>query len=181
MSTSVPATPLGATSMRIAIYAGSFDPVTAGHLDIMRRALALADRLVVGVAVNAQKQPLFTMEERAALIRDALGDLAAGPAARVEVQAFQGLLVDFARRVGATLSVRGLRSVADYEYEAQMVHMNRHVAPEIETVFLVPAAGVSFVSSTLVREVARLGGSVTGVVPPNVEAALVARFAERAG
>lgn len=170
--------------MRTAIYAGSFDPVTAGHLDIMRRALTVADRLVVGVAVNSSKQPLFSLDERAALIRDALGADAAvpergaadGAAPRVEVRAFTGLLVEFARQVGATISVRGLRSVADYEYEAQMVHMNRHVAPDVESVFLVPSASVSFVASSLVREVARLGGSVAGLVPPNVEAALRARY-----
>lgn len=163
--------------MRTALYAGSFDPVTLGHVDIMRRALALADRLVVAVAVNASKQPLFALEERAALVREALGEVAAGPAPRVEVRHFQGLLVEFARSVGATLSVRGLRTVADFEYEHQMALMNRHVAPDVETVFLAPSAPTAFVSSSLVREVARLGGSVAGLVPPNVEAALAARFA----
>jgi pantetheine-phosphate adenylyltransferase len=163
--------------MRTALYAGSFDPVTLGHLDIMQRALRLADRLVVAVAVNASKQPIFSLEERAALIRDALGAEATGPEARVEVRHFQGLLVEFARAVGATVSVRGLRTVADFEYEYQMALMNRHVAPDVETLFLAPSAGTAFVSSTLVREVARLGGPVAGLVPPNVEAALAARFA----
>lgn len=169
-----------APPLRTAIYAGSFDPITRGHADIVRRALALADRVVVAVAVNSTKQPLFSMEERAALIEGALADLVAARAPdggpRVVVRHFQGLLVAFAREVGATLNVRGLRAVADYEYEAQMAHMNRHVAPELETVFLVPDAGVQFVSSTLVREVSRLGGSVAGLVTPNVEAALRARF-----
>ena len=170
-----------ARASRVALYVGSFDPVTNGHVDIVRRALAIADRLVVAVAVNSTKQPLFAMEERAALITDAVGALATERAAdgepRVVVRHFQGLLVDFAHAVGATINVRGLRAVADYEYEAQMAHMNRHVRPEVETVFLVPAAEVSFISSTLVREVARLGGSVHGLVPPAVEAALQARFA----
>jgi len=165
---------------RIAVYAGSFDPMTNGHVDIVRRALAVADRVVVAVAVNSTKQPLFPMEERAALAERSLADLAEMPAPdggpRVVVRHFQGLLVEFAREVGATLNVRGLRAVADYEYEAQMAHMNRHVRPELETVLLVPAAGVGFISSTLVREVARLGGSVTGLVPAPVEAALRARF-----
>lgn len=166
--------------VRTAVYAGSFDPVTNGHVDIVHRALAVADRVVVAVAVNATKQPLFTMAERAALLEGSLGDLIAGRAPdggpRVVVRHFQGLLVEFAREVGATLNVRGLRGVADYEYETQMAHMNRHVRPELETVFLVPAAGVSFVSSSLVREVARLGGRVEGLVPGPVEAALRARF-----
>jgi pantetheine-phosphate adenylyltransferase len=162
--------------MRTAIYAGSFDPVTLGHLDLMRRTLAFADRLVVGVAVNSTKQPAFTLEERAALIRDALGEDAAGDAPRVEVRHFQGLLVDFARDVGATLSVRGLRAVADFEYEFQMALMNRHLAPALETLFLVPSVTTTFISSSLVREVARLGGSVDALVPPVVAEALRRRF-----
>jgi pantetheine-phosphate adenylyltransferase len=169
------------SGVRVAVYAGSFDPVTNGHVDIVRRALAVADRVVVAVAVNSTKQPLFTMDERAELLEASLADLAARRAAdggpRVVVRHFQGLLVEFAREVGATLNVRGLRAVADYEYEAQMAHMNRHVRPELETVLLVPAAGVAFVSSSLVREVARLGGRVDGLVPAPVEAALRARFA----
>ena len=162
---------------RVAIFAGSFDPVTHGHLDLMRRALGIADRLVVGVAVNATKQPLFTLEERSSLIREALGAPATGARPRVEVRSFQGLLVDFARQVGATVSIRGLRTVSDFDYEFQMALMNRHLAPDVETVFLAPSAGTTFLSSSLVREVARLGGTVHGLVPPNVEAALLARFA----
>jgi pantetheine-phosphate adenylyltransferase len=162
--------------MRTAIYAGSFDPVTLGHLDLMRRSLEFVDRLVVGVAVNSSKQPAFALEERAAMIRDALGELALGAGARVEVRHFEGLLVDFARDAGATLSVRGLRAVADFEYEFQMALMNRHLAPALETVFLVPSVDTTFISSSLVREVARLGGTVDALVPPGVAAALRRRF-----
>ncbi|MDF1502191.1 pantetheine-phosphate adenylyltransferase [Roseisolibacter sp. H3M3-2] len=162
--------------MRTAIYAGSFDPVTLGHLDLMRRSLEFVDRLVVGVAVNSTKTPMFTLEERASLIRASLGELATGDAPRVEVRHFQGLLVDFARDAGATLSVRGLRAVADFEYEFQMALMNRHLAPTFETLFLVPSVETTFISSTLVREVARLGGTVDALVPPPVAAALRARF-----
>ena len=162
--------------MRTAIYAGSFDPVTLGHLDLMRRSLEFVDRLVIGVAVNSTKQPAFTLDERAAMVREALGDVATGAAPRVEVRHFQGLLVDFARDVGATLSIRGLRAVADFEYEFQMALMNRHLAPTLETVFLVPSVDTTFISSSLVREVSRLGGNVEALVPPNVAAALRARF-----
>lgn len=162
--------------MRTAIYAGSFDPVTLGHLDLMRRSLEFVDRLVIGVAVNASKQPAFSLDERAGMIREAMGEDATGPAPRVEVRHFQGLLVDFAREVGATLSIRGLRAVADFEYEFQMALMNRHLAPTLETVFLVPSVDTTFISSSLVREVARLGGSVDALVPPVVAAALRTRF-----
>ena len=162
--------------MRTAIYAGSFDPVTNGHVDLMRRSLEFVDRLVIAVAVNSTKTPVFTLEERAALVGDALGEHARGERPRVEVRHFQGLLVDFAREVGATLSVRGLRAVADFEYEFQMALMNRHLAPTLETIFLVPSVDTTFISSSLVREVARLGGDVEALVPPNVAAALRARF-----
>lgn len=157
--------------MRTAVFAGSFDPVTLGHVDLARRALAFADRLVVAVAVNATKQPLFTLDERAAMLREAVGD-----EPRVEVRGLEGLLVAFAREVGATLLVRGLRTGGDFDYEAGMAQMNRHVAPGIDTVFLAPSPAVGFVSSTLVREVARLGGAVDGLVPPHVAHALARRF-----
>ncbi len=160
---------------RVAVFAGSFDPVTAGHVDLALRALALADRLVVAVAVNASKQPLFPLAEREALARDALLD-AGAPAERLEVRRLDGLLVRFAQEAGATLLVRGLRGGGDFDYEAQMAQMNRHVAPALDTVFLAPSPAVGFVSSTLVREVSRLGGDVGALVPPNVAAALARRF-----
>ncbi|MGZ8376537.1 MAG: pantetheine-phosphate adenylyltransferase [Gemmatirosa sp.] len=162
--------------MRTAIYAGSFDPITLGHLDLMKRSLHFVDRLVIGVAVNSSKQPAFSLEERATMVADALGDDARGASPRVEVRHFEGLLVDFARGVGATLSIRGLRAVSDFEYEFQMALMNRHLAPTLETLFLVPSVDTTFISSSLVREVARLGGVVDALVPPNVAAALRARF-----
>ncbi|HEV2748914.1 MAG TPA: pantetheine-phosphate adenylyltransferase [Gemmatimonadales bacterium] len=150
----------------IAVYPGSFDPVTRGHEDLIRRARRLADRLVVAVAVNPAKQPLFTLDERVALIRQVVEDPA------IEVRAFDGLLVEFARATGATLIVRGLRAISDFEYEFQMALMNRNLAPGIETVFLVPAFDLTYLSSSLVREVARFGGDVSSLVHPAVQQAL---------
>jgi pantetheine-phosphate adenylyltransferase len=156
---------------RTAIYAGSFDPITRGHEDLMHRSLEFVDRLVVAVATNAAKQPLFTVEERVGFIRDvANGD------PRIVVRAFDGLLVDFAREVGARLSIRGLRAVSDFEYEFQMALMNRHLAPELETVFMVPSLETTYISSSLVRQVARFGGDIDGLVHPGVVAALAAKF-----
>jgi len=150
----------------IAVYPGSFDPVTRGHEDLIRRALRFADRLIVAVAVNPGKQPLFTLDERVALIRRVVDDPA------VEVRSFDGLLAEFARVAGATLIVRGLRAISDFEYEFQMALMNRNLAPGIETVFLVPAFDLTYLSSSLVREVARFGGDVSSLVHPAVQQAL---------
>jgi pantetheine-phosphate adenylyltransferase len=156
---------------RIALYAGSFDPITRGHEDLVRRSLGFVDQLIVAVAINVAKQPLFTIEERKQFIREALDD-----DKRVVVREFEGLLVDFARRVGATITIRGLRAVSDFEYEYQMALMNRHLHPELETLFMVPSIDLTFVSSSLVREVARFGGDTSDLVHPAVEAALRARF-----
>jgi pantetheine-phosphate adenylyltransferase len=153
--------------MRIAVYAGSFDPITRGHEDLIRRSLAFVDQIVVAVATNISKQPLFTLEERVAFVRAAVGD---DP--RIDVKQFNGLLVDFARAVGANLIIRGLRAVADFEYEFQMALMNRHLAPGLETVFMVPSLDTTYISSSLVREVARFGGDVSGLVHPVIAAAL---------
>ncbi len=155
---------------RIAVYPGSFDPITHGHEDLIRRSLAFADRVIVAVAVNVAKQVLFTLDERVALIREAVRHPA------VEVQSFDGLLVGFAREVGATLIVRGLRAVSDFEYEFQMALMNRTLAPGLETVFLVPAFDLTYLSSSLVREVARFGGDVSQLVHPAVQQALRRKF-----
>ena len=155
---------------RIAVYPGSFDPITHGHEDLIRRSLAFADRVIVAVAVNVAKQVLFTLDERVALIREAVRHPA------VEVQSFDGLLVGFAREVGATLIVRGLRAVSDFEYEFQMALMNRTLAPGLETVFLVPAFDLTYLSSSLVREVARFGGDVSQLVDPTVQKALKRKF-----
>jgi pantetheine-phosphate adenylyltransferase len=153
--------------MRTAVYAGSFDPITRGHEDLIRRSLAFVDRIVVAVATNMSKQPLFTLEERVAFVRTA-----AGNDPRIDVQQFNGLLVDFARAVGANLIIRGLRAVADFEYEFQMALMNRHLAPGLETVFMVPSLDTTYISSSLVREVARFHGDVSGLVHPVIAEAL---------
>jgi pantetheine-phosphate adenylyltransferase len=156
---------------RIAVYPGSFDPPTKGHEDLVRRSLALADRVIVAVAVNVAKQPLFTVEERLAMLRETVGE---DP--RVSFESFQGLLAEFAKRVGATTIVRGLRAVSDFEYEFQMALMNRQLHPSLETVFLVPAVDLTYLSSSLVREVARFGGDVGALVHPVVAKALARRF-----
>lgn len=156
---------------RIAIYPGSFDPPTRGHEDLARRALALCDRLIVAVAINPGKQPLFSVEERLRLLQVALGD---DP--RIEFASFSGLLADFAREREATMAVRGLRAVSDFEYEFQMALMNRRLNPGLETVFLVPAVDLTYLSSSLVREAARFGGNLDGLVHPAVARALAERF-----
>ena len=156
---------------RIALYPGSFDPPTRGHEDLIRRSLLLADRVIVAVAVNAAKQPLFNPEERLEMLRQAIGD-----DHRIEFESFEGLVADYARKVGAGILVRGLRAVGDFEYEFQMALMNRQLNPGLETVFLVPGQGLSYISSSLVREVARYGGDVSALVHPGVADALKRRF-----
>ena len=155
---------------RIAVYPGSFDPITKGHEDLIHRSLEFVDQLIVAVAVNVSKQPLFSLDERVALIRAAVSDT------RVDVQSFEGLLAEFAKTVGASVIVRGLRAVSDFEYEFQMALMNRNLAPKIETVFLVPAFDLTYLSSSLVREVARFGGDVSPLVHPAVQKALKRKF-----
>lgn len=156
---------------RTAIYPGSFDPPTRGHEDLVQRSLALADKVVVAVARNGAKQPMFTVEERIDLLRMVLGD---DP--RIEVRAFDGLLVKAARDVGAQMVIRGLRAVSDFDYEFQMALMNRQLDHELETVFLVPDLELTFLSSSLVREVSRFGGDVSALVHPRVDALLRERF-----
>jgi pantetheine-phosphate adenylyltransferase len=157
---------------RIAIYPGSFDPLTKGHEDVIRRSLTLADQVIVAVAVNPSKQPLFPVEERLVMLRAAVGD---DP--RIAFESFDGLLAEFAKRAGASIVVRGLRAVSDFEYETQMALMNRQLHPSLETVFLVPAVDLTYLSSSLVREVARYGGDVSALVHPAVAAALARRYA----
>ncbi len=157
---------------RIALYPGSFDPPTKGHEDLIRRAARLADRVVVAIAVNPSKQPLFSVAERLELLRHTVGDQP-----EVEFTHFEGLLADYARQIGANFLVRGLRAVGDFEYEFQMALMNRQLWSGLETVFMVPASGLTYVSASLVREVARFGGDVTALVHPAVAAALAKRFA----
>ena len=157
---------------RTAIYPGSFDPPTRGHEDLIRRSLRLADRVIVAIATNSAKQPLFSIEERLEMLRATVPD-----ESRVTFEAFDGLLAEFAGRVGASMIVRGLRAVSDFEYEFQMALMNRQLHPALETVFLVPAVDLTYLSSSLVREGARYGGDVGALVPPAVAEALTARFA----
>jgi pantetheine-phosphate adenylyltransferase len=157
-----------------AVYPGTFDPITNGHLDILERALALFDRVIVVIAVNQRKQTLFTMEERMGFIRDAMTEL--GHDGRLEYTSSAGLLVELAREKGATVIVRGLRALADFEYEFQFAHMNRRLAPGIDSVFLMTDERNHYVSSSLVKEVASLGGDVTGLVPPQVHRALTEKF-----
>ena len=156
---------------RVIVYPGTFDPVTGGHEDLVRRALKLCDEVVVAVADNVPKSPCFSLDERVELLHLVLADLPG-----VRVQPFTGLLVDFVRSVGARLVLRGLRALSDFEYEFQLAGMNRRLDPEMETVFLTPAEQYMFVSASMVREIARLHGDVKPFVHPGVAARLAARF-----
>jgi pantetheine-phosphate adenylyltransferase len=151
----------------IAIYPGSFDPLTSGHVDIIRRGSHVFERIVVGILLNLDKSPLFTVAERVDIAREVFAGYS-----NVEVDTFAGLLVEYARRKGASVIVRGLRAISDFEYEMQMALMNRHLNPNVETVFMMPAEPYTYVSSRLVKEVVALGGSVHGLVPEVVEARL---------
>ncbi|MCU0802620.1 MAG: pantetheine-phosphate adenylyltransferase [Rhodobacteraceae bacterium] len=161
--------------MRIGLYPGTFDPITLGHTDIIQRAMALVDRLVIGVAINRDKGPLFSLEERVAMVQTECAAIVARTGGEIVVHPFENLLIDCAKDVGASVIVRGLRAVADFEYEFQMVGMNRALDASIETVFMMADARRQAIASKLVKEIARLGGEVTKFVPPAVEAALKAR------
>ena len=154
------------------VYPGTFDPVTNGHIDLIERAAKLFEKVVVAVATSEKKAPLFDLEKRVALAQECLGHV---PAA--EVVPFHGLLIDFVASQGSHCVLRGLRAVADFEYEFQLANMNRAMQPEFESVFLTPSAELSYISSSLVREIAGLGGDVSGFVPPPVVVALSERFA----
>lgn len=159
-------------SHSIAVYPGTFDPITNGHLDVLTRALGIFQHVIVTIAPNIRKNPLFSTDERMQFIRDALPE----HASRLEFAVFEGLLVDFCRSRNARVIVRGLRALADFEYEFQFAHMNRRLAPGVDTVFFMTDERNHYVSSSLVKEVASLGGDVTGLVPPSVLAALRARY-----
>jgi len=150
-----------------AIYPGTFDPITNGHTDLAQRACQLFDTLIIGIASNTKKQPLFSLDDRVAMAKQVLADLP-----NVKVMGFEGLLVDFAHQQNAKVILRGLRAVSDFEYEFQLASMNRNLAPDVESVFLTPAEQHSFISSTLVKEIAALGGDVSGFVHPLVKSKL---------
>jgi pantetheine-phosphate adenylyltransferase len=154
-----------------ALYAGTFDPVTYGHVDVVRRAAALFDKVIVGVSVNPRKTPLFSQQERVEMLREACGQFP-----NVEVAVVPGLVVEFARQVGAAVIVRGLRAVSDFEFELQMASTNRALAPEVETVFFTPAPQFHYLSASIVAEIAQFGGDVNEFVPPTVARKLKERF-----
>ncbi|CAG4971237.1 MAG: pantetheine-phosphate adenylyltransferase [Lysobacter sp.] len=158
-------------SKRIAVYPGTFDPITNGHIDLVDRAAQLFDRLIIGVAESPAKRPALPLELRVELAREAVGHHP-----HVEVRGFDSLLAHFVSDVGAGVLMRGLRAVSDFEYEFQLASMNRHLIPEVETLFLTPAEQYGFISSSLVREISRLGGDVSGFVPPAVADALQAQW-----
>lgn len=155
----------------VAIYPGTFDPITNGHVDLVERGARMFDRLIIAVAANPAKQPLFCLEERVALARSVLAHVE-----HIEIRGFDSLLVNFAQSAGAHVIVRGLRAVSDFEYEFQLASMNRRLRAEIETIFLAPAEQYAFISSSLVREVAKLGGDISAFVHPQVQAALNEKF-----
>lgn len=165
------------TQPRIGIYPGTFDPITNGHADIIRRAIRIVDRLVVGVARNDGKGPLFATDERVEIVRDEVAHLENGDTERIEVRAFDTLLMHFAKSVGASVIVRGLRAVSDFEYEFQMTGMNARLNPDIETVFLMASDRFQFITSRLVKEIGALGGDVSHFVSPRVAARLLDRYA----
>ena len=162
---------------RIGIYPGTFDPITNGHADIIRRAVRIVDRLVIGVARNDGKGPLFATDERVEIVRDEVAHLENGDAERIEVRAFDTLLVNFAQSVGANVVLRGLRAVSDFEYEFQMAGMNARLNPNVETVFLMASDRYQFISSRFVKEIGALGGDITHFVSPRVATRLLERFA----
>jgi pantetheine-phosphate adenylyltransferase len=164
--------------MRIGLYPGTFDPITLGHVDIIQRAMALVDRLVIGVAINRDKGPAFSLEERVAMVEAECAGIVAKTGGEILVHPFENLLIDCANDVGATVIVRGLRAVADFEYEFQMVGMNRAMDATIETVFLMADARRQAIASKLVKEIARLGGDVSKFVPAAVNSALIELYSK---
>jgi len=167
----MPSQPISPARSRIAVYPGSFDPITNGHIDLVSRASPLFDRVVVGIAESTTKNPSFSLDDRISLARLALAGMI-----NVEVRGFSSLLAAFVKETGAGVILRGLRAVSDFEYEFQLASMNRHLIPQAETLFLTPAEQYSFISSSLVREIARLGGDVSGFVHPAVQQALRQRW-----
>lgn len=157
--------------MRIAIYPGTFDPITYGHIDIAERAVTLFDKVVITIAVNSSKKPLFSIDERKKMIMESVSYLS-----NIEVDAFEGLLMDYAKTKKAAAVIRGLRAISDFEYELQMALMNRKLAKDVVTVFLMPNVNYTYLNSTIVKEVASFGGDISGLVPPGVERRLREKF-----
>lgn len=157
--------------MKVAIYPGSFDPITNGHLDIIERASKMCDSLIVSIIYNPNKQPLFTLEERVELVKEVVKQYS-----NVSVESFSGLLIDYAKQKEATAIVKGLRAISDFEYEFQMALMNQKLCPDVETVFLMTSSEYSFLSSSLIKEVAKFGGSIKGLVPEIVLKEITRRF-----
>jgi pantetheine-phosphate adenylyltransferase len=169
---------IGAMKERIGIYPGTFDPITHGHRDIIRRALRVVDRLVIGVAQDTHKNPILNVKRRSELVKLEIGTMAKGDAGRISVKPFSGLLVDFAHDEKATLLIRGLRAVSDFEYEFQMAAINARLGPELETIFLTASESTHFISSRFVKEIARLGGDISHFVSPKVAQKLKEYFKE---
>jgi pantetheine-phosphate adenylyltransferase len=154
-----------------AVYPGSFDPVTNGHIDLIQRSAALFDKVIIAILRNAEKTPLFSVEERISMLEEAVKNLK-----NVSVTSFRGLLVDFAEQIEASVIIRGIRAISDYEYELQMALMNRRLSSKVETVFMLPAESYSYLSSKLIKEIAQHGGAIRGLVPEDVEKRLYSKF-----
>ncbi len=167
------------SSTRVGLYPGTFDPITRGHMDIIKRAVKLVDRLVIGVATNPSKDPMFTLEERSEMVLSETKKIGEAAGVEIEVRPFENLLMHFAEDVGANIIVRGLRAVSDFEYEFQMAGMNRRLNPDIETVFLMAEAELQSIAARLVKEIAMFGGDITSFVSPRVAEQVRARVAER--
>lgn len=167
------------STRHVGLYPGMFDPVTLGHMDIIQRAVKLVDHLVIGIAADSPKKPLFNLKERSQMLRRETAPLAGNGRATIEVESFDGLLVHFARKIGANVIVRGLRAVSDFEYEFQMVGMNQRLAPEIETVFLMADPRHQAIASRLVKEIAALSGDISPFVSPAVASALKKKYAKK--
>jgi pantetheine-phosphate adenylyltransferase len=163
---------------RVGVYPGTFDPVTSGHMEVVRRSLRLVDKLVIGPAINIGKGPLFSLEERVDIIKDDIADFPAAERKRIEIVPFEGLLIHFARQVSASVIIRGLRAVSDFEYEIQMANMNARMEPNVETIFLMASDRHQFIASSLVKDIARLGGDTSQFVSKKVYERLKAKFSK---
>ena len=165
-------------SERVGVYPGTFDPVTSGHMEVVRRSLRLVDKLVIGPATNIGKGPLFSLQERIDIIKDDIADFSEADKARIQIAPFDGLLIHFAREVGASVIIRGLRAVSDFEYETQMANMNARMEPNVETIFLMASDRHQFIASSLVKDIARLGGDTSQFVSKRVFQRLKSKFSQ---